>query len=742
MRRTAAPPPPPSRREKAARLVQELRELGLRGTAFRVRWELTQRLGLAPWLERADRVHEVAPFLPLDAHPREVALAMRPLIPADRLTELGEMAERAQRGIIRCFGRWDADYGNPIDWHLNPRTNARWPADEHWSRALRHEATAGDVKHTWEVGRFPQAFVLARAATFFPERRGEFAASLAAQLDGFMAANPFRLGVHWSSGQEVVFRAIAWLFAFSVFGGDLEHARPGLTARASAHLFRSMGHVEEHRAYAEKAVHNNHLISEAVAGLIGGCLWPGAPEAVGWKRDALAILDAEARSQFYADGGYLQQSHTYERVALQTYLWATALLRQRGEPVPASWLSAMARGLEFLLAHQNPTDGTLPNYGANDGSLPLSLTTCDYGDFRPLIQAASIAARGERLYPPGPWDELSVWLFGPACLELPQREPAHKSASFPVTGHHVLRGRDPGSFAAFRCGSIRDRFSQIDMLHVDVWWRGLNVLVDGGSYQYNAAERWHSHFMRTGSHNTVAIDGLDQMLHHRRFKSLYWTRATLRRFEDAPDWALAEGEHTGYARHPGGCIHRRAVLFAKDDLWVVIDRVQGRGKPVGKSPPVWSCAQGTWRSKLGGQRFFDKIGTHHLRLHWLAGDFPHTHDAGRLTLRTPEGPFSISVLDERGAPLEGDVALGQTEPPRGWQSRYYGEKVAVPSLAVERDAALPAQWISVLGSGKPSVAVQGDSWTVTTAGSELNFRLRDGHPEHVQVKRAKRPSRT
>jgi len=704
MRRDPASPPPISRSEKAAHLVQELRELGLGGTVFRVRWELTQRLGLAPWLERADRVHDVAPFLPLDAHPAEVADAMRPSIPEARLAELGEVADRAQRGIVRCFGRWDADYGDPIDWHLNPRTGARWPAGQHWSRALRNEATAGDVKYTWEVGRFPQAFHLARAASFFPERRTELAASLAAQLDGFIAANPFRLGVHWSSGQEIVFRAFAWLFAFSVFGAELEHARPGITERVSLHLFRSMSHVVAHRAYAEKAVHNNHLISEAVGGLIGACLWPGAHEAPGWKRDALAILDAEACAQFYADGGYLQQSHTYERVALQTYLWATALLRQFGEPVPPSWLSAMARGLDFLLAHQNPADGRLPNYGANDGALPLPLTTCDYGDFRPVLQAVSIATRGERLYPPGPWDELGVWLFGPPSLDLPLRAPALRSTSFKASGHHVLRGRDPGSFAAFRCGTLRDRFSQIDMLHLDVWWRGLNVLVDGGSYQYNAADLWHAYFMRTASHNTVAIDGLDQMLHHRRFKSLYWTPATLGRFEDAPDWTLAEGEHTGYRRHPSGCVHRRTVLFAKDDLWVVVDRIEGQG-------------------------------AHHVRLHWLAGDFPHAYDDGRLALATAEGPFSIAVLDAQGAPLRGDVSSGQSDPPRGWQSRYYGEKVAVPSLAVEREAALPAQWISVLGSGKPAVSVRSESWTVTTGELELNFRLRDRHLEDVQVKR-------
>src|SRR5207237_5380186 len=115
--------------------------------------------------------------------------------------------------------------------------------------------------------------------------------------------------------------------------------------------------------------------------------------------------------------------------------------------------------------------------------------------------------------------------------------------SFSTTGYHVVRGCDESSFGVFRCGTLHDRFSQIDMLHLDVWWRGLNVLVDPGSFQYNGAPVWHEHFMRTASHNTVAIDGRDQMVHHRPFKVLYWTKARLLAFDDNGLRALCRGEH-------------------------------------------------------------------------------------------------------------------------------------------------------------------------------------------------------
>ena len=384
-------------------------------------------------------------------------------------------------------------------------------------------------------------------------------------------------------------------------------------------------------------------------------------------------------------------------MALQDLLWA-CLIARSGDDAPARpWLAALERSLDFLLAQQNPSDGRLPNYGSNDGALPCVLSTCDFSDFRPTLQAVSLLTRGERLYPPGPWDEEAAWLLGPKALDAPQRDITRRSLSFAATGYHVLRGDDSGSFAAFRCGSLRDRFSQIDMLHLDVWWRGQNVLVDGGSYLYNDTEGWHDHFMGTASHNTLVVDGHDQMVHFRRFKVLYWTEARLLDFEERPQWRLVAGEHYGYRRHAGQCVHRRSVLMIGDDLWVVADTVMGTGR-------------------------------HRARLHWLCGDFPHSRGSadGLLSLSTPLGPFAVRAYDEKAAPLVPDVVRGQESPPRGWLARYYARKVPVPSFAVEREGAVPLTFISVLGAGVPGLARLHQEYVVLGVSGTVRFRLEEG----------------
>src|SRR5581483_6153246 len=164
------------------------------------------------------------------------------------------------------------------------------------------------------------------------------------------------------------------------------------------------------------------------------------------------------------------------------------------------------------------------------------------------------------------------------------------------------------------------------------------------------------------------------------------------------DHAVCVGEHYGYRRRRGRCVHQRAVLFVKDDLWVVADRLTGSGE-------------------------------HTARLHWLGGPFPWSDDAGRgrLVLHTPAGPFVVQALDDRGCALTASAAAGQAQPPRGWLSRYYGDKTAAPSFAVETRGTFPLTLVTVFAGGEPRVAVTEDHrWTIAVGGRRAAFTLADG----------------
>jgi len=463
-------------------------------------------------------------------------------------------------------------------------------------------------------------------------------------------------------------------------------------------------HIDRHLGFASRVVSNNHLVSEAVGLLFAVLFVPSHPRAASWRARAMSILTREAERQFPVDGAYLQASHNYQRTATDAYVLTIAALRGGGIIVPPTWVMAVDRSVRFMSAHQNPRDGFLPNYGANDGSMFAVLSSRPFSDFRPSLQAGAIAARGQRLYAPGPWDEMALWLFGKRALQVPEVSAARKPVSFARAGYHVLSGDAPGTFAAFRCGTVRERFGQMDMLHLDLWWRGHNVLVDGGSYGY-ADESMHRYLKSSASHNTIAVDRRDQMVAARRFSTVHLTPAECLRFEAVPAYQLIVGEHRGYKRHEGGAVHRRSVLLAGDVVCIVLDQVDGEG-------------------------------SHDLRLHWLCGDFPFADDSGvgRIVLQTADGPFSVSVFDGAGAALPGDVCVGREEPPRGWLSRRYLQRTPVPSFAVQKtDTPLPARFISILCTGLPEVSIRGTRWFVRAAGVEVSCEVGDDGLRAVEV---------
>lgn len=680
-----------ARLTSARHAAQELYELGPVRTAFRIGWELRLR---SRWFELTDRP------VPRDettlgavqgaaarwgerrilTSPEIVARTIRPHLAADDLAALRDAAHAAARGEITLFSHARVACGDPIAWHRDPFTGQTLDASRHWSRALGE--VEGDVKSFWEPARFPHAYAMGRAATFFPEDRPVLARAMRAQIESFIDANPYARGVHWASGQEIAFRLFAFTFAFHTL---LDDADDRFLRRLAAHFYESGVHIARHIDYARFAVHNNHLVSEATGLLLVAHLLPEAPRAADFRRTGMALLDEAIASQFYPDGGYIQQSHNYHRVALQDLSWAFAILRASRTPLPPAWRDAASRSLDFLRAQQAP-DGRLPNYGNNDGALVSPLSSAEYADFRPALGAIAAATRGAHIYAPGPWDEEGAW-FTTSNATATATATANTTTSFDYSGFHLLRGEEPGSFAVFRCGTLHDRFTQIDMLHLDVFWRGRNVLVDAGTYRYAGAPELHAHFLGTSSHNTVMVGGEEQMLHHRRFKTLYPARAEIVARRSGEGWALVAGEHHGYQRVFEEVVHRRAVLSVRGELWVVVDTISGR----------------------------DAVAS---RLQWLLGPGLET------------GPFTVEVFDGAGAPMHLDLARGVEDPPRGWLSRRYAEKVAVTSIHVTQTARV-ATFVSVLGAGPVSCTKEGARWTASAAGARVAFVLEDGVPAGV-----------
>jgi hypothetical protein len=600
--------------------------------------------------------------------------------------------EELEKNLKGSFRMWEDSWhecGSPPAWNRNPFTGRSLPADRHWTED--EEGTSGDVKGVWELSRFASAFRLVRCyALTGDERAPELFWRL---VESWMAANPPNTGPQWVSAQEAALRAMAWIFALRGFAGS-PATTPDRVRRLIGALDVHARRIEATTAYA-RAQNNNHLISEAAGLFTIGVMFPALPRAGKWRDLGIRLL-MESTAQFYPDGGYIQHSHNYHRLALQLYLWVMRLAQLNGLSFPEGMRRGVQLSLDLLRTQTDRQTGRLPNFGHNDGALFLPLNTCAYEDYRPLLQMLSLVRDRKKIYSDGPWDEDTVWMFGPGAIGGTNRkhprgvkfEPRPFFA--PCAGVYVLGGDE--SQAVIRCVQFRSRPAHADQLHVDLWWRAENVAIDAGSFLYSGDPPWRNALAHAGVHNTVTIDGQDQMQRSGRFLWINVAQGMV----GTPDVGAWSGSHNGYRRL--GVLHNRLVERAEEDTWFITDDLLGSG-------------------------------SHSARLHWLIPDYPwewggveagpvleklltektagwKERSAAGLILRSPAGGISLMILSNKpakwnlyrmGKKVHGEDAAGRTVPPeiRGWRSLRYASKSPALSLAGITEGELPVRFISI-----------------------------------------------
>jgi hypothetical protein len=257
---------------------------------------------------------------------------------------------------------------------------------------------------------------------------------------------------------------------------------------------------------------------------------------------------------------------------------------------------------------------------------------------------------------PGIWDEMPLW-FGLA--------PAGKTYEPEHYLSDNLRGRE--SWAYLRASTFKSRLSHMDQLHLDLWWRGLNIAQDAGTYLYNAAPPWDNLLVSTRVHNTVMVDGRDQMTRGGRFLMLDWFPAYSKSEIAAEEDVLQriKANHTGYC----GIKHERTVTVYANEKWLIEDKLTRR-----------------------------RTASHVYRLHWLLPDWEwklENREPGiAISLLSPYGWMTISLqtqpaLSDARLPVSlvraGEVVYGERDvrPYEGWVSPTYGVKVPALSLAFE-----------------------------------------------------------
>ncbi len=555
------------------------------------------------------------------------------------------------------------DLGQGPDWFLNPVTNVRAANRLHWTDVKIFDPDVGDIKFIWEPSRFAWVYVLVRA--FAATGDNKYAEKFWSLFESWLKANQPNMGPNYVCGQECSIRLMAMCFALYAFG----NAASSTNERKIKLITAIVVHADRIYKNIDFAIstRTNHSLTEAAGIYTVGLLFPEFRHSELWLKRGKKILTEEGLKQICPDGSYIQHSMNYHRLMLQDFLWVLRLAELNNDEFCDELILRVTKVVEFLYQIQDDKDGRVPNYGANDGALILPLNDCDYLDYRPVIQSCWYLLNQEKLYENGPWDEDMLWLFGPDSIKAPAASVKKMSTQFPIGGYYTLRNKE--SWAMTRCHTFKNRPGHADMLTVDLWYKGINVLHDSGSFQYNCDPLWQKHFSSTSAHNTVVVDGLDQMTRGTRFMWFDWTKSKTVLFKSFQDnqIKLFQGEHYGYRRDGLNVIHQRAILSANDS-WVIVDDIVGNGE-------------------------------HDIELLWHLADCENDVQGNSVTLKTDQGPVSLSVMSPDKS-MKCRCLKGDENIPAGWDSLYYGQRKPSPVFIVSVKASqLPLRVITLVCTG-------------------------------------------
>jgi hypothetical protein len=666
------------------------------GQALHKRGDLLRhRLGMAPESVRMrERTAPDGKFFFARAEAAGRAAIVRQHLP-EQVAEIVREADEICQHCFRLLGYENLDYGPVIDWHLDRVHGKRAPLQPWFQIPFLEFAVVGDHKVIWELNRHQHLVTLAKAWQL--ARDEKYVRELIAQWRSWVKANPYPLGINWSSTLEVAFRSLSWVWVDRLLNDAPQYSE------FRAELLPALAF---HGRYIERYLStyfspNTHLLGEAVAMFFLGLLYPQMPHAAHWKQQGWRIVEHEASPQVLPDGVYFEQSLHYHVYALDFFLYARQLAAANDLYIPAVFDGVLLQMLDVVeaLAQAGPAEG----FGDDDGGRVFNPRRNCAEHMTDPLAIGSIAYSRDDLSAAQLTEE-SIWMFGDrAVSELGQEKTrdAVNSSAFPDGGLYLLADSEPfpqemmidaGPQGQGRCGH-----GHADALSVRLTMNGRRWLVDSGSGVYVAstsADR--DTFRGTAAHNTLRVDGVDQAAASGPFS---WTEIPTPRTDDwitGKTFTYFSGSHNGYERLADSVTHRRSVLRVNGTLWLVRDVAMGNAE-------------------------------HHLELRWHFASDALVRETGRgELLASPPGSSEPELRM-----IVTDDSAWKTGITHGLISPAYGCYQPAPIVHAEARVKLPAEVATVL-IAQPRTAQRQESARMVRmhhAAVEV-YELQDGDQSH------------
>jgi len=506
------------------------------------------------------------------------------------LTALKEIAPEAERLVITeaaricdhvfdLLGSGPTPLGEKIDWHVDFKTGHRWNPRTYYKRIRPAPYPGGyDIKVPWELSRCQHFVRLGQAYWITGDEK--YAREFVAQVEDWIASNPWPWGVNWACTMDVAIRAVNWLWGLAFFLDSPSVTDEFLLKIACSLLIHGRHIMNNLEGTGEDPHTTNHYIADLVGLAYLGICCPYFKEAERWGDFALRELAREMEKQVYPDGFDFEASTCYHRLVLEFFFYTAVLCQRNGIDLPQAFWDRLYKMFEVVLYILKP-NGRLPQLGDNDSGRLFVLHPREVLDGTYLLSYAAIFFQDSNFKLPrfGLAPE-AIWLFGPEGAEkwqaLPPRSEPPGSKAFLNAGVYVMRHKD--DYMLISCGPNGQNglggHAHNDKLSFELCIGREEVIVDPGTCVYTPSPEWRNHFRSTACHNTIVVDGQEQNPVERDvlFRLSDLTRCRCLVWETGPEKDAFVGEHYGYLRLDPPVVHRRKVEFSKNErTWVITD---------------------------------------------------------------------------------------------------------------------------------------------------------------------------
>ncbi len=511
---------------------------------------------------------------------------------------LPAMADAILANRVNVFGIAH-DFLEKIDWHLDVKTGCRWPLHFWADINIRNGFTIGGPKFVWETNRLHALHIL--GLTYRQSGEERYAAKFFSLLEDWLTANPYPLGVNWTSGIELGTRIANLIWGISALAGRPVSERE--TELVNRFVWLHGRHL--YRYPSKYSSNNNHAIAEAFALFLIGVYFPEFNEAKGWLTFGREVLNCEGKRQILSDGGSYEYTTTYLSFVFD-FFFLYKLVCERNkidyEPIIDQRLKQSCLFIQALM----DSEGNIPNIGDQDSAILLDFGIDNLTNFKSILNTGAISLNNLEFkqddFPDFKTkvllaDKISFVKDGNkvGASRISNYHPCDRKQEntdlqatsyklFRESGLAVIRGKLHNKDVVF-VGNATPlgmpplyAHGHLDALSFTLSVEGLQFMVDPGTYLYHSGGKWRRYFRSTAAHNTIRVNETDMTEQVADFMFGKPYRITEHSVQDKDGRIIWQAGHDAYLNMDPPVSHVRQVIFERGSKkFVVIDLLDSKG---------------------------------------------------------------------------------------------------------------------------------------------------------------------